>query len=123
MIKISLTTMDRLSKIELENKISLPEKYKAFYRLCSLSIPASLVGTDLINNYSDLQQGAIELLEEDGVENFLDDKDFVFMMHQGYMFWYFKADGDPDPVVFGYYEGRLKPDNKGQFSTFIKEYL
>lgn len=115
--------MDRLSKIEQEAQISLPEKYKAFYRLCSLSIPASLVGTDLVNNYSDLQQGAIELLEEDGAENFLDDKDFVFMMHQGYMFWYFRADGDPDPVVFGYYEGQLKPDNKGRFSSFIEEYL
>jgi hypothetical protein len=38
------------------------------------------------------------------------------------MFWYFKADGNPAPVVFGYYKGRLKPDNVGLFSDFIKEY-
>jgi hypothetical protein len=43
-------------------------------------------------------------------------------MHQGYMFWYFKANGDSDPIVFGYYEGKPGPDNFGPFSDFIKEY-
>ena len=114
--------MDSLSQIELKNQISLPEIYKAFYRLCSFSTPANLIGTDLRNDYPDLNQGAIELLEEDGAENFLDSKDFVFMMHQGYIFWYFKADGNPDPFVFGYHEGQLKPDNMGCFSGFIKKY-
>jgi hypothetical protein len=114
--------MSRLSRIEQENQISLPEIYKDFYRLCSNSIPANLIGTDLRNSYSELNQWAIELLEEDGVENFLDDKDFVFMMHQGYMFWYFKADGIPDPIVYGYYENKLKPDNLGHLSEFIKMY-
>jgi hypothetical protein len=116
--------MSELSRIEEQNRISLPEIYKDFYRICSFSVPANLVGTDLWNNNRfDLNVGAVELLQEDGVENFLDEKDFVFMMHQGYMFWYFKADGSPDPIVYGYYEGKLKPDNKGHLSAFIKEYV
>jgi hypothetical protein len=39
------------------------------------------------------------------------------------MFWYFKADGNPDPIVYGYYENKLKPDNLGLLSELIKEYL
>jgi hypothetical protein len=115
--------MDKLSQIEQERQISLPEIYKDFYRLCSLSIPAKLIGTDLHNTHPELNKWAIELLDEDGIENFLDDCDFVFMMHQGYMFWYFKADGNPDPIVYGYYENKLKSDNRVLLSEFIKEYL
>jgi hypothetical protein len=44
------------------------------------------------------------------------------MMHQGYIFWYFKANGDPDPDVFGYYQGKIKPDNLGRLSEFLKRY-
>lgn len=115
--------MRQLSSIEQENQISLPEIYKDFYRLCSITIPPKLIGTDLRNYYSELNQGAIELLLENGVENFLDKKDFVFMMHQGYIFWYFKGDGTPDPIVYGYYEGKLLPDNLGPLSAFIEETL
>ena len=115
--------MDKLSKIENKHHILLPEVYRDFYHLCDLSIPANLVGTDLCNNNRfDLNEGAVELLAEDEIDNFLESDDFVFMMHQGYMFWYFKANGDPDPTVYGYYEGKLRPDNFGCFSDFIKEY-
>lgn len=116
--------MDKFSKIENKYHILLPDVYKDFYNLCSFSMPNNLVGTDLVNNYSysDLRNAADELLQEDGLYNFLTSDDFVFMMHQGYMFWYFKAIGDPDPIVFGYYKSKLKPDNFGRFSYFIKEY-
>ena len=112
--------MDKLSRIEQENKISLPEIYKGFQRLCSFSIPTKLIGTDLRNTHPELNQWATELLDEDGVENFLDDNDFVFMMHQGYVFWYFKADGNPDPIVHGYHENKLKPDNQGFYQNLLK---
>jgi len=117
--------MDKLSKIEKEFHILLPAVYKDFYNLCSFSIPGNLVGTDLVNNYSYayLKTGAVELLKDDGIDNFIESDDFIFMMHQGYMFWYFKANGDTDPIVYGYYEGKLKTDNFGRFSDFIKDYL
>lgn len=69
--------MDKLSRIEQEYQISLPEIYKDFYKLCSFSIPEKLIGTDLRNTHPELNRWAIELLEEDGIENFLDDSDFV----------------------------------------------
>jgi hypothetical protein len=116
--------MDKLSRIENTHNIFLPQIYKDFYNLCSLSIPAKLVGSDLRNNGRfDLNEGAVELLEEDGIDNFLESDDFVFMMHQGYIFFYFKANGETDPIVFGYYEGQLKPVNFGFFSEFVKSYI
>lgn len=116
--------MSKLTRIEKEYQLLLPEVYKEFYQLCSVSIPHNLVGTSLLNNYAyaDLKNGAEELLEEYGVDNFLKSDDFIFMMHQGYLFWYFKADGHHDPTVFGYYEGKLKPDSFGRFSEFVKQY-
>jgi hypothetical protein len=69
------------------------------------------------NSYHDLNEGAVELLKDDGIDNFIESDDFVFMMHQGYMFWYFKANGDTDPIVYGYYEGKLKPTTSDVFPT------
>lgn len=112
--------MGMLSKIEQERNIILPDIYKDFFRQCKRSIPADLAGTDLDNTKGELTEGAWELLAEDGVENFLHEKDFVFMMHQGYMFWYFRADGDPDPMVYGYAETELKPRAFKRLSEFCK---
>lgn len=109
-----------LSKIEQERNIILPDIYKDFFRRCKRSMPVDLVGTDIDNTKGELTEGAKELLEEDGVENFLHEKDFVFMMHQGYMFWYFRADGDPDPVVYGYAERELKSKVFSSLSEFCK---
>lgn len=116
--------MDKLIRIQNERHISLPEIYKRFYEQCSFSLPANLVGTDLWNNNRfDLNEGAVELLQEDGAGNFLERDHFVFMMHQGYIFWYFRANGETDPIVYGYHEGKMKPDNIGHFSNFIKDYI
>jgi hypothetical protein len=113
-------TMSSILEIERERNIKLPEAYKDFYDDCFYSIPPKLIGTDLLNDRPLLNGWATELLEEDRVENFLAPDDFAFMMHQGYMFWHFKADGNEYPVVYEYYEGRLKPDNLGLFSKFVK---
>ncbi len=114
--------MSRLSKIEQGRQIIVPELFKDFFSFCSYSLPKDLVGTDLLNDHADLNEWATELLAEDGTENFLNVDDLVFMMHQGYIFWYFKANGDPDPDVFGYYQGKIKPDNLGRLSEFLKRY-
>jgi hypothetical protein len=115
--------MNTLLLLERTNGIRLPEIYKNFYLQCSISLPSKLAGTDLVNNRQELRQWAIELLNENNIENFLCPNDFGFMMHQGYMFYYFKADTDPDPIVFGYREPNVNPESFGTFSNFIKAYL
>jgi len=99
----------------------LPVIYRDFYDLCADSVPKSLIGTELLNHDPNLKEAAIQLLEENGIKNFLDDNDVVFMMHQGYQFWYFKAEGNPDPIVYGYQEPGPHPDNFGLLSNFIRE--
>lgn len=121
-LQIANDVITQLSITEAKRQITLPKIYKDFYDVCSGAIPANLVGTDLFNQHKELQESAFELLEENRIDNFLDEKDFVFMMHQGYIFWYFKADGNANPTVFMYDESRLKPEDVGLLSEFIKEY-
>ena len=104
-------------------KMTLPQAYITFLKSCLKRMPTNLVGTDLRDEKNDLNEQAVALLKENEIENFLSDDDFVFMMHQGYIFWYFKADGNPNPIVYGFQEGRKRPDNLGDFSNFIKNIL
>ena len=114
--------MNHIEKYENLKKINLPKVYKDFYKKCEESIPKEMVGTDLFNNYPELNAWAIELLEEDETEVFLDKKDFVFMMHQGYMFWYFKADGNVNPDVYIYEENSKAPKKLCSFKQFVENY-
>ena len=118
-----MNSRDKLSRIEKELHFSLPEIYKRFYDRCSYSIPVNLVGTDWNTYKVNLNEGAVELLKDDGADNFLESDDFVFMMHQGYMFWYFKSNGDPDPIVYAYKENNLFPEERERFSEFIKQFF
>ncbi|RXK60643.1 SMI1/KNR4 family protein [Lacibacter luteus] len=115
--------MNTISNIEQTKGIILPDLYKDFYRSCSIGIPEKLIGSDLPNHYLELEKFAKELLADNSVINFLEPDDFVFIMHQGYQFWYFKADGKKDPIVYGYTEGNTQPDNFGVLSKFITELI
>lgn len=114
--------MDSLEEIEIAKGFSFPKIYKDFYKHCESSIPKGMIGSDLFNTYKELNEWAIELLKEDNAENFLDNDDFVFMMHQGYMFWYFKANGKENPNVYLYYEGQLTPKEVCLLKDFIHNY-
>jgi hypothetical protein len=53
----------------------------------------------------DLREWAIDLLEESGEPFSLPDNAIVFLMHQGYQFFFFHADGiNDDPPVYYYFE-------------------
>jgi len=67
-----------------------------------------------------LNDWAKELLEENGVACFLKNDDFVFLMHQGYVFCYFKADGTEDPDVYQYIETDPTPEKIGPLSEFVQ---
>ena len=73
--------MNSLYELEITNGLSFPKIYKDFYKLWESSNPKGMIGTDLFNKYKELNKWAKELLDEDDAENFLDNDDFVFMMH------------------------------------------
>jgi len=114
--------MTELSQLEEKYNFHFPEIYKKFYQKCKSSTPKGMVGTDLFNNHNKLKEWAIELLNENNTENFLKDDDFVFMMHQGYIFWYFQANGNPNPIVYGYNEEDLLPKRISDLKNFLNEY-
>jgi hypothetical protein len=118
-----MTADQKLNFIEKERNISLPEIYREFYRAFSIATPEELIGSDLLNKYPDLHTWAIDLLEGDELMDLLEKDDLVFMMHQGYFFFYFKADGNADPIVYGYHEGELKRRELGHLSRFLKNIL
>ncbi|WP_366293487.1 SMI1/KNR4 family protein [Paenibacillus sp. AN1007] len=53
---------------------------------------------------SELKEWAVELLDENNFSRKLTNNQFVFMMHQGYMFWYFNLDEGDNPPVYHYDE-------------------
>lgn len=114
--------MNDLIEIEKTKGLKFPKAYKDFYEKCEKSTPKGMVGSDLFNNYKELNEWAVELLNEDNAENFLTEDNFVFMMHQGYMFWYFKANGNENTDVYFYYEGSLTPKKVCSLEYFIENY-
>jgi SMI1-KNR4 cell-wall len=115
--------IDKLAMYEQDYGMKFPKAYKDFYTSCELNTPANLIGTDLINQYSELKKWAVELLQEHGLPNTLQSDDFVFMMHQGYTFWYFKADGKENPAVYGFSEVDMKIMEHGFLKKFLHEIL
>ena len=106
---------------EEQRDMNLPEVYLTFYKKARRRVPPSFVGSDLFNDEFNLKEAAIELLKENGVANFLTDLDYVFMMHQGYQFYYFKVDGNPNPDVMGYTEVGNELRNFGKLADFLRE--
>jgi hypothetical protein len=113
---------NELDKIEIEKNLIFPLAYKKFYRQCEISLPQVFVGTDLFNHYKELNDWALDLIKESKIDNFLTETDFVFMMHQGYMFWYFKANGEDDPDVYFYEENGMLPKKIAPLNYFLKNY-
>ena len=56
------------------------------------------------NELENLKEWSLELLKENNSKLILSDNDFVFWMHQGYQFSFFKLDEGDDPPVYYYTE-------------------
>jgi hypothetical protein len=97
-----------------EQEAPVFQLYKKFYRNCREKLPAKLYGSDLFE-VKDFKTWAEELLESDKVENFLDEKDYVFMFHQGYIFWFFKAEGTTDPMFLDTVSPTRRKENLKKF--------
>ncbi len=94
--------------LALERRIgrALPGAYKEFLLWMGHGSTGVFRGTDCF--YYDLpviRTGASELLQEDGFPEPLPADAFVFLMHQGYQFAFFRLSEGEDPPVSYYYEG------------------
>jgi hypothetical protein len=93
--------------LEKSRGLSLPAAYKAYLLMAGSEPPWFWVGSDCtIGEISGLHDGANRLLAKRGQAP-LPPQAFVFVMHQGYQFMYFVADGhNDDPPVHYFLEGK-----------------
>jgi hypothetical protein len=100
-------TEAEIAGLETSMSLRLPAAYKAYLLLAGGATPSVLTGSDCtLHRLHSLQAGARELLRENGQPE-LPPGAFVFLMHQGYQFFFFVADGkNDDPPVFYYVEGK-----------------
>jgi hypothetical protein len=106
-----------VEQVEHHLGVSLPAAYKAYLRIAGTGPPAAWVGSDCtVRHLPGLRGGAERLLRECGQPP-LPEAAFVFLMHQGYQFFYLLADGSSDdPSVFYYLEG--EPQVVRRFDRF-----
>jgi len=94
-----------LVSLERDLGLRLPVPYRHFLARLGKAAGQFLVGTDfLFPQLRELKKGAEVLLRESGAPFQLTEMHFVFAMHQGYQFLFFRADESPDPQVFHYEE-------------------
>lgn len=116
--------MDSASIERLEEHLGLPipAAYRDYLAIAGASPPPKLVGSDCHADYLfKLHDWAIELLNESGDPFSLPDDAIVFLMHQGYQFFYVHADGDADdPPVYYYFENRSQVERPYErFSDWV----
>jgi len=105
-LKGSPWTARQVKALEQHLGFLLPSSYQAYLMIAGDSPPPALTGSDCHADYLfDLREWGEELLGECGNPFKLPDHAVVFLMHQGYQFLYFDADGiNEDPPVFFYFE-------------------
>ena len=99
-------TEPEIDYLEQSSHLRLPASYKAYLLIAGREPPDAWVGSNcLLRDLPGLREAAEQLLRDNGQPPLPEDA-FVFIMHQGYQFFYFIADGkQDDPPVFYYLEG------------------
>jgi hypothetical protein len=104
--KIIPCTEEEVRTLEQEVGLSLPAAYREFLLWMGHGTDGLLRGSDCL--YEDLillQRDAVGLMKEDDYPEPLPEDAFVFLMHQGYQFGFFRTSEGDDPPVYRYYEG------------------
>jgi hypothetical protein len=116
-------TPEEVRTMEKQLGVSFPAAYKAFLLVLGRDGGPDFVGSDCtLRHLPGLRAGAESLLKSCGSPFQLPEKAFVFLMHQGYVFAYFVADGTTeDPPVYSYMEGESAPVQKAErFSVWLE---
>src|SRR5215472_16251878 len=107
-------TPEEIAALERQFGVVFPAAYKAFLLILGRDGGADFIGSDCtIRSVPTLREGAEKLLRSRGCRFGLPEKAVVFLMHQGYFFIYFVADGTAeDPPIYAYREGDEVPSQK-----------
>jgi SMI1 / KNR4 family (SUKH-1) len=123
--EIAGCTQEEVSSLEKRFGIVLPEIYRDWLRVMGRGAGHYLEGSDAFYpGLLELRDAAGELLRENGQPFSLAQDAFVFLMHQGYQFLYFRTEPlDPDPPVILYLEGESPEQKWEHVSDYFKQVL
>ncbi len=109
-------TRNEVILLEQQLGISLPTAYHEFLLSMGHSAGKFLQGSDcFFQHLLSLQEWAFELLNENNFPKKLPEDAFVFYMHQGYQFSFFRLSEGDDPPTYSYCEGS-EGDNPPTYS-------
>jgi SMI1-KNR4 cell-wall len=112
-----------LIEFEKQMGISLPTAYEEFLLLMGHGAGKFLRGSDcFLKKLPCLREWAIELLQENNFLEPLPNDTFVFFMHQGYQFSFFRLLEGDDPPTYSYSEGTNQTSfikSHERFSEFL----
>jgi hypothetical protein len=123
-------TEEEVLHLEQELGQALPAAYKEFLLWMGHGAKGFMVGDLMyfprIPGYAeapwDLTKEAHKLLDESAFPEPLPVDAFVFSMHEGYQFWFFRFTEGDDPPVYGFGDGQTKDHFDvidGTFSEFM----
>jgi hypothetical protein len=122
-------SQEDIATLEGRFSITLPETYRDWLRVMGRGAGHYLEGSDaFFPRLLELRDGAKELLHENQQPFSLPEDAFVFLMHQGYQFLFFRTlPPNPDPQVTLYLEGDdpVQPWNhvSEYFQQVLEDYL
>jgi hypothetical protein len=110
---------DEIAALEQQMGVKFPAAYKAFLFILGRDGGSDFIGSDCtIRHLLKLRGRAEDLLRRCGSQYTLPEKAVVYLMHQGYSFFYFVADQtSEDPAVYAYLEGDPAPVKKAESFT------
>lgn len=110
-------------QLERQQGINLPSTYKDFLKMMGHGAGKFLRGSDCFYQHlPKIQEWAKQLLVENDFPQTLPEDAFVFFMHQGYQFSFFRLSEGDNPPTYSYCEGQEEPyfiKSHDQFSEFL----
>lgn len=110
-------------QFEQQQGITLPSIYKDFLKMMGHGAGKFLRGSDCFYQHLPrIQEWAKQLLVENDFTEALPEDAFVFFMHQGYQFSFFRLSEGDNPPTYSYCEGQQEPyfvKSHDTFSDFL----
>ncbi len=98
-------TEEEVHELEKALGFSVPAAYKEFLLWMGYGARTFMRGSDWSYWFIlRIQQGAVELLEENGNPEVLPEDALVFFMHQGYFFYFMRVSEGENPPIYFYTE-------------------
>jgi len=113
-------TERQVVSLEQWHECALPQAYREFLFWMGSWGGGFLIGSHCFyGDLKNIQTWAKDLLQEDGFPGMLPEDAFVFWMHQGYQFYFFRSHEGEDPPIYYYLES---VENEPAQTSFVQKF-